>query len=438
MTLRDVVVVGAGISGLTAAHYLHRAGVSVRVLEASSHAGGRMSSQRSAEGIFEHGAQFMSSAYSVLPQLLSELGMSKDVVPTSRRSGAVIDGRLFTFDVRRPLSMLTSGLLPIRCVPRLVRGLAHLRHTAAFGGVSPDIASWLAYDNYPGDKWAEEALGASSATRLLSTTIFGLYFQELSENSAALAAAVAAFGAARSTTMTIRGGLGSITAALAERVPVIYNETVREVTLCPTSVRVTTEHSTYDTGAVVLAVPSAPARRLLGDLDSKTAALLATPYSPGLLMGLSLRRPLRREELGGSYGVLFRPADHPKIAAVAVSSRADPTQQPDGDVLTVMFSPDATGELSDAAEPEVRAAAIKALAPHLPLIAELITHTDLIRWEQAMPCTLVGHAARVCDYRDHLPVDSRLVLAGDYLGFPWIDAAAFNGRWAARHLLQHE
>ena len=42
----DVVVVGAGVAGLSAAHHLTRAGLRVTVLEASPHVGGRMSTEK--------------------------------------------------------------------------------------------------------------------------------------------------------------------------------------------------------------------------------------------------------------------------------------------------------------------------------------------------------------------------------------------------------
>ena len=50
MVKRDVVVVGAGIAGLTAAVCLHRAGVSVRVLEGADRIGGRVQAVRDATG----------------------------------------------------------------------------------------------------------------------------------------------------------------------------------------------------------------------------------------------------------------------------------------------------------------------------------------------------------------------------------------------------
>uniref|UniRef100_UPI002A83053E FAD-dependent oxidoreductase n=1 Tax=Streptomyces sp. CRN 30 TaxID=3075613 RepID=UPI002A83053E len=42
----DVVVVGAGVAGLAAAHHLTRAGLTVTVLEAAPGAGGRMSTDK--------------------------------------------------------------------------------------------------------------------------------------------------------------------------------------------------------------------------------------------------------------------------------------------------------------------------------------------------------------------------------------------------------
>ena len=52
-----------------------------------------------------------------------------------------------------------------------------------------------------------------------------------------------------------------------------------------------------------------------------------------------------------------------------------------------------------------------------------------------MPTVPVGHGAAVAAYWAGLSRDARVVLAGDYLGFPWSDSAAANGERAARFLL---
>ena len=51
------------------------------------------------------------------------------------------------------------------------------------------------------------------------------------------------------------------------------------------------------------------------------AALAATPYSAGLLVGMAVDRPLRPDELAGAYGVLMHPDEAP-LAALCVASRA--------------------------------------------------------------------------------------------------------------------
>lgn len=42
----DVIIIGAGFSGLSAAYYLQRKGLTVKVLEVSSQAGGRARSDK--------------------------------------------------------------------------------------------------------------------------------------------------------------------------------------------------------------------------------------------------------------------------------------------------------------------------------------------------------------------------------------------------------
>jgi oxygen-dependent protoporphyrinogen oxidase len=89
MALRSVVIVGAGIAGLTAAYRLSRLGVDVTVLEASERVGGRMITDRRDGYQIDRGAQFLSDGYSVICELISELGLAQHFSRTSGWTGIV-------------------------------------------------------------------------------------------------------------------------------------------------------------------------------------------------------------------------------------------------------------------------------------------------------------------------------------------------------------
>jgi len=56
-----VIIIGAGICGLTAARALHDAGCSVVVLDKGRGIGGRMATRRSGDAVFDHGAQLVTA-----------------------------------------------------------------------------------------------------------------------------------------------------------------------------------------------------------------------------------------------------------------------------------------------------------------------------------------------------------------------------------------
>lgn len=72
---RDVVIVGAGPSGLTAARELKKAGLSVAVLEARDRVGGRTWTDTVDGAMLEIGGQWVSPDQTVLLELLDELGL---------------------------------------------------------------------------------------------------------------------------------------------------------------------------------------------------------------------------------------------------------------------------------------------------------------------------------------------------------------------------
>lgn len=109
----DTLIVGAGISGLTAALHLYQAGKNVCVLEASDDVGGRMKTDRVDGFLLDHGFQVYNTAYPEGKELLDFEALSLK----SFYSGATIHtkdakGRpkaTSVFDpVQHPMSLLSS------------------------------------------------------------------------------------------------------------------------------------------------------------------------------------------------------------------------------------------------------------------------------------------------------------------------------------------
>ena len=75
-----VVIVGAGLAGMTAAYRLHQAGVPARVFEARDRVGGRCWSARDFSGgqVAEHGGEFVDTRHVHMRVLVEELGLELD------------------------------------------------------------------------------------------------------------------------------------------------------------------------------------------------------------------------------------------------------------------------------------------------------------------------------------------------------------------------
>ena len=75
----DVIVVGAGLSGLSAARALRDAGCSTVLLEARDRVGGRTLNRRIGDGVFDMGGQFVSPDQENVKRLCKEFGL--ELVP---------------------------------------------------------------------------------------------------------------------------------------------------------------------------------------------------------------------------------------------------------------------------------------------------------------------------------------------------------------------
>ena len=107
----DVVVIGAGLSGLTAARRSASLGAEVMVLEARDRVGGRTLSVEAHGAVFEHGAQWIGPTQSRVHALARELGVA--TFPQHHAGTKVLDmhGRLSSYSGDIPKMSLVGLLL---------------------------------------------------------------------------------------------------------------------------------------------------------------------------------------------------------------------------------------------------------------------------------------------------------------------------------------
>ncbi len=92
----QVVVVGGGLAGLTAAYHLAQRGVGVRLLEGSGRLGGRVWSQTQGGAVVEVGGEFIESEHRQVQALVRGLGLSLAPVHTEGRMGFFWGGQTYT------------------------------------------------------------------------------------------------------------------------------------------------------------------------------------------------------------------------------------------------------------------------------------------------------------------------------------------------------
>jgi len=126
--VRSVVIIGAGLTGLSAAVRLRERGAQVTVLEASSQAGGAVRTEYSEGFLVEHGPNSMMTNEPAVTDFLQAAGLAGEVVrPLAKKRFLVRDGRPLALPsgpaaaVATPLFTL-AGKLRVLAEPFIARG----------------------------------------------------------------------------------------------------------------------------------------------------------------------------------------------------------------------------------------------------------------------------------------------------------------------------
>lgn len=430
----DVVVVGAGIAGLTAAHELRRAGLQVRVLEQRADVGGRMHSFRHAGWTVDEGAEQISEhGYRATWDLLRRLGVPEADVPLiGREIGVWRAGRAHPGVASRTAALTGAGLSPRA-------RLDLLRFTAA---TARDRAA------YDGDRPERTPVGAATVAELahryhrdlhdyLLQPVAGNFFGWNTARSAA-GPLLSLLGSVGTTECwrTYRGGMDLLARRLAKDLDVATGVAVHEVVGAPGGARVRSSVGEVAARAVVLAVPAPVAARLHAGLPADESPFLtASTFTPVLKVSCLLTRPLAPPSPRPLYVLLTPAAEESVLSGIIVDHAKHPSRAPAGrGLLTLMAAPGQLPELLHAPRGEVADRLVSAAERYVPGLRAACTDTFVHGFTHGLPeaTPRALHHRRAFAARPVRPVE----YAGDWISLrPASEGAVRAGALAASRVL---
>src|SRR5581483_8931138 len=119
---KTAIVIGAGLSGLTAAFRLQQAGVAVTVLEAAPQLAGRATTLRRDGFIIDRGADAIVGCYTRYLQLVRDLGLEASLLPVTAPVATIRRGRIISYSTT-PMSIATTPLFSWPAKARLALGM---------------------------------------------------------------------------------------------------------------------------------------------------------------------------------------------------------------------------------------------------------------------------------------------------------------------------
>lgn len=345
-----IAIIGGGLTGLTLAYYLQKAGVAYDLFEASERTGGNLLSPLDAAGYQLEAGPNSLLLSAELAELLTELGLQdhvQEAAPVSQHRYVLRDGQYQALPASPP-KLLTSGFFSLKTKLNLLRELLRRpappvpgETIAAFFGrhfgaevvdyaVNPFVAGI-----YAGDP--QELLLALTFPQLAALE------QQYGSVLRGLAAAQKGKSGTRRRTITLRGGVQALTQALAERLTNYHaGQAVTSVTQQTANQYKLTFNNQQPTASrpythLALALPTYAAAELLRPLHPAAAeALAAVRYPPLTLVYSAYDRAAVAHPLAG-FGALNPKVEGTYSAGAIWTSSIFPDRVPAGQVLFTSF-----------------------------------------------------------------------------------------------------
>ncbi len=452
----DVLVVGAGLSGLVTAFRAKRAGLSVAVFEIGSRPGGVIGSGRHSGALFERGPNSGLDTTPLINAMLDDLGIRADRVDGSKASSkryVLRDGRLVALPMS-PGAFLRTPLFSFGAKLRLFA-------EPFIGKAGPDVEESIA-------QFVRRRLGPEFLDYAIEPFVAGIYagdpetlsvpaafprLHALEQQYGSLIKG-AILGARQrrknadkaknaASSFSFRDGMQTLTDALARAVgQVDCDVKVTRVDRCPDGgFTVTGERFGMaferHARAVVVATPAHSAAGIVQAMAPVAAeALREIPYPPVTVVASAYRRREILHPLDG-FGFLAPAKERPAVLGTLFSSTMFENRAPtEVAVLTTFVGGRRNPDLATASDAEIRGAVQEELARLLGAGADPMW-SEVTRWPRAIPQYTMGHLPRIAKVEEAERSIPGLYFCANYRGGVSIGDCVKAGHATAERVAGH-
>ena len=415
----DIIILGAGISGLSLGYYLNKRDKDFLIFESNSVIGGNIFSKSKDGFIFENGPNTVLLNNSILEKLISELGLEKAIIYPNKNNNKrflIKNGKLISIPLT-VIQFLKSNILNFCSKFRVLLEIFKKKSeknvsvydffNRRFGKEFHDILiEPFLTGVYAGDTknmsikhvlnkvWKIEQYNGS--------VILGLIKQKSKKNTP--------------KSFNFKNGLRELTNS-------IYSNFSDKIMLKSKITLITKKNNLYEISVngklkyqcnkLVSTIPAYTLADIIFD-NKLSVALKKIFYCPIYVLHLGLEKQKIKENIGG-FGVLTKPSDNKSFLGIIFNSRIFPHVAPENqDLITVMAGGVRQSDLVKLGSRKLYDKILRDVKQLISYEGKILMKNDYL-WEKGIPQYSLNHDSLIKDVNFFQKRNKNFHLIGNYI-----------------------